>query len=365
MKKQINFDTFARGMIVIASLFALYYTLSYLSPVLLPFFVAWVFAYMLYPIVVFLEKKCRIRNRALSILCTILLLGGFITALGYFIVPPFLEEYAKIKSAAISYLTNDGEHVNSVPQQIQNFIRDYASSNNLDELLRQEDIQNAIKKMVPKAWDMIWTTAGSIISVLSSLIGLIYFFFLLRDYEKYAKGWINFIPRKNRKLAAQIVGDIENGMNGYFRGQALVALSNCVMFSIGFVIIGFPTPIALGCFIGIISFIPYIQVVGIIPAAVLALLQAYEQGTNFWWIMALVLLVYVVVQIIQDSVVTPYVMGKVMGLSPAIILLALTVWGYMLGIIGLIIALPLTTLLVSYYKRYVIGDSQTQIETPK
>ena len=157
-------------------------------------------------------------------------------------------------------------------------------------------------------------------------------------------------------MAKMLMGDISRGMNGYFRGQALVALSNCVMFSIGFLIIGFPMPIALGLFIGLISFVPYVQLVGILPAAILALLRAADTGQNFWLLIGGVILVYIVVQILQDSVVTPLVMGNITGLPPAIILLSLTVWGYMLGIIGLIIALPMTTLMISYYKRFIIGE---------
>ncbi|MBR1733321.1 MAG: AI-2E family transporter, partial [Alloprevotella sp.] len=128
------------------------------------------------------------------------------------------------------------------------------------------------------------------------------------------------------------------------------------MFSVGFLLRGFPRPVGLGCFIGLISFVPYLQVIGILPATVLALLRAADTGQNFWLLIGGVILVYIVVQILQDTIVTPYVMGNITGLSPAIILLSLSVWGYMLGIIGLIIALPLTTLLISYYRRYVIGS---------
>ena len=99
---------------------------------------------------------------------------------------------------------------------------------------------------------------------------------------------------------------------------------------------------------------PYLQVAGILPATILALLKAAETGENFWWLIGGVILVYLVVQIIQDAVVTPKIMGKIMGLPPAIILLSLSVWGYMLGIVGLIIALPVTTLLLSYYRRYIV-----------
>lgn len=74
------------------------------------------------------------------------------------------------------------------------------------------------------------------------------------------------------------------------------------------------------------------------------------------------LLVYIVVQVLQDTIVTPHVMGKIMGLSPAVILLSLSVWGYILGIVGLIIALPVTTLMISYYRRYVIGNKEVSAE---
>lgn len=104
------------------------------------------------------------------------------------------------------------------------------------------------------------------LNLLASLISLLYLFFLLKDYERYAYGWIDFVPHSRREIARQLVGDIKQGMNGYFRGQALVALSNCVMFSVGFWILGFPIPVGLGCFIGLISFVPYLQVIGFVPA---------------------------------------------------------------------------------------------------
>ena len=145
-------------------------------------------------------------------------------------------------------------------------------------------------------------------------------------------------------------------MRGYFRGQALVALSNCVMFTLGFWIIGLPMPLGMGLFVGLISFIPYVQVVGFAPAAVLALMEMSDTGRSFWGLMALVLLVYIVVQVLQDTVFTPRIMGKIMGLSSAMVLLSLSIWSYMAGIIGLIIALPLTTIILAYYKRYILKE---------
>ncbi|MBR1711941.1 MAG: AI-2E family transporter [Alloprevotella sp.] len=355
LNKEINFDTFVRGMLAAGGIVALYLVLKYLSPVLLPFFIAWIAAYLLYPIVKFLQYRCRLRNRILCIFLTLALVGAALTAVAYIIVPPFVEEAGNVKDVAVRYIANQTKYKDSLPAGVQDFIDRNLNQEQIERLLHEKDVQSALRNIVPKAWDFLWTTAGLIINIVASLIGLLYFFFLLKDYEKYADGWLRLIPRERRAAASMVVGDIERGMNGYFRGQALVALSNCVMFSIGFLLIGFPLPVGLGCFIGLISFVPFLQVVGILPAAVLALLRAADTGQNFWLLIGGVILVYVVVQILQDTIVTPYVMGNITGLSPAIILLALSVWGYMLGIIGLIIALPLTTLLISYYRRYVIG----------
>ena len=364
IRKEINFDRFVRGLLALAVIVILYLLLSYLSPVLLPFFLAWVAAYMLYPIVRFLQYKCHLRNRILCIFLTIAIVAASVAAVAYLVVPPFVEEFSNVKEVAMRYIGKTARYQDSLPQSVQEFIQNNVSQEKIEKLLQEKDVQTAIKNILPKAWNFLWSTAGWIINLLASLIGLLYFFFLLKDYELYADGWQKFVPKGKRSIVSQSVSDIETGMNGYFRGQALVALSNCVMFSLGFWIIGFPLPLALGCFIGLISFVPYLQVVGILPAAVLALLHAADTGENFWILIGGVLLVYIVVQVLQDSIVTPYVMGNITGLSPAVILLSLSVWGYMLGIIGLIIALPTTTLMISYYRRYIVGDVEEVVAVP-
>ena len=104
------------------------------------------------------------------------------------------------------------------------------------------------------------------------------------------------------------------------------------------------------------NLVPYLHTFALIPTAFLALLKAGDTGQNFWVIFGMAILVFIVVQIISDMVVTPRVMGKAMGLNPAILLLSLSVWGSLLGFIGLIIALPLTTLIIAYWQRYVTKE---------
>ena len=117
--------------------------------------------------------------------------------------------------------------------------------------------------------------------------------------------------------------------------------------------------ILLGLFIGLLNMVPYLQIIGLIPAFLLALVHALDTGGSLWTMLALTGLVFVVAQIIQDAILTPRIMGKEMGLSPAMILLSLSIWGKLLGIFGLIIALPMTCLLVAYYRRFL-----TRAEVP-
>lgn len=356
MHKEINFDRFIRGLIALVLLCCAYLLIDTLSGVLIPFFVAWAIAYMLQPAVVFFQNTCRLRNKALSVTLVVLLFLGLLTLIGWFFIPALVTESMHLKDVALSYIQNGAEN-STIPTSIQDFIRKHAAELQLDNLLQQENVQEGIKRILPKAWEVITSTAGSLISFLGSLIAIIYLFLLLLDWERYANGWINYVPYRRRPFMQKLVGDVETYMAGYFRGQALVALSNCVMFSIGFLLIGFPMPVFLGVLIGLISFVPYLQVVGIIPATLLALLEAADKGENFWLLIGGVLLVYIVVQVIQDIVVTPKIMGHIMGLRPAVIFLSLSVFGYLLGIIGLIIALPITTLMLTYYKEYVIGQA--------
>lgn len=353
--KEINFDRFVRGLIFMTVLVAGYFLVCYLSPVLVPFVVAWAFAYILYPVVNFFQYKCRLHFRMLSILVTLVIVIGIISTLLYLAIPVMLEELLHLKDVAIAYVSG-GTGADSLPEVVQKFIRENSDKLRIERLLNEKDLMSGLKEALPRVWNMLLSTANVLISIVSSLIALLYLVFMLNDYDRVKKGWIRFVPKSKRSMAKKIVSDIDNGMSGYFRGQALVALANCVLFSVGFIIIGFPMPVGLGVFIGLISFIPYVQLLGFFPATVLAILCSVDTGRNFWMLMLGVIAVYCIVQVLQDSIITPHIMGKILGLRPAVVLLSLTVWGYLLGIIGLIIALPLTQILISYYRHYVVDD---------
>lgn len=361
--KEITFDRFVRGVLFLVAAVLLGLLINRLRAVLIPFFVAWLLAYLMHPLVVFLQYKCRIRNRILSIVLAILLVLAVLGGSLALIIPPTVMEFSRLSVLINQYLQQYlGE--TKLSDYIQEFLEQYASSSNLSilEIVQHSSFMEALQGILSQAWVLLTGTVSLAFGILGSLITLLYLFFILMDYEVISNGWIRLIPQQQRHIAQKVSGDVRNGMNAYFRGQALIALLVGILFSIGFLLIDFPLAIGLGLFIGFLNLVPYMQIIGFLPTILLALIKSAETGQNFWFILFLALIVFVVVQTIQDLVLTPNIMGHVMGLNPAVILLSLSIWGSLLGIIGFIIALPLTTLLLSYYRRFVLKEEVAEPE---
>lgn len=361
LEKEITFDRVVRWLIAALIAVGLVLLINRLSKVLLPFFIAWIMSYMIYPFVCFLQNKCRLKYRVLSIVVALLVVFAVITLAAFLVVPPIIEESLRMAKLITVYF-NDTLASSEFMANIQNMLQSYASDDSLMKLLQHSSVMDVAENLVMKAWEFLSGTINFAIGLLGSLVVLLYLFFILMDYEKISDGWIRFIPAGQRKFASMVAGDVKSGMNAYFRGQSLIALIVGILFSIGFLIIDFPMAIGLGLFIGLLNLIPYLQLVGFIPTIILALVKAADTGQSFWVIILCALAVFAVVQTIQDVILTPRIMGHVMGLNPAIILLSLSIWGSLLGIIGLIIALPLTTLLISYYRRFILKETDKDIQ---
>lgn len=355
IRKEFTFDRFVRMAIGLAIFAGIIYLINYLSGVLLPFVIACVIAYMIYPIVKFFQYKLHFKYRGLSIITVLILIFAILTGIVLFVIPPIINEGIHIKDLLNTYITTSTSS-SSIPDFLRQLIVDNIDMNRLNDFLSKENIMQYSKALLPKVWNILAQSMNILFGIFTSFIILLYLFFILLDYEKLEKGWINIIPRRYRRFFSQLAEDLEEGMSGYFRGQSLVALCVGILFSIGFLIIDFPMAIGLGLFIGLLNLVPYLQIIGFIPTIILAALKAAETGQNFWWIFIAAMAVFAVVQTIQDFLLVPKIMGKITGLNPAIILLSLSIWGALMGIIGMIIALPMTTLILSYYKRFILGN---------
>ena len=325
---------------------------SRLYGILLPFFVSFLLAYVLDPVVGFVQNRCRVRNRALAVLVTLLVVAGVLVGAVAALRKPVTEQVNTAWTGFQQYIANFDIN-DYVSTETQEKLLNWQEEWQWESLLSNPELTSSIKELVPKIGK--WVTGG--LSWLSELmvvfIGIMYLIFLMIDFPKIRANWSKFVPRKYRAQAEMVMGDIDRNMNAYFRGQAMVASCVGVLFAIGFTITGMPMGIAMGLIIGLLNMVPYMQALGIPPCIVLCLLQSAQTGQPVWWTLTMMAIVFVVVQSIQDMILTPKIMGNVTGMGSAAILLSLSLWGALMGVIGMIIALPVTTLIISYYERYV------------
>jgi len=272
---------------------------------------------------------------------------------GWLIIPYIAEEVTSMTKMLTHYAQSQIK-IPYIPQEIQEYIRKYTDVQQLSTLLTKEQWMKLFNQVATGTWSFVGGTMSVIISIASWLIVLLYMFFVLLDFDKISKGFKSAIPKKYRRVAFTVINDVQETMSRYFRGQALVSFFVGVIFAIEFYIIGLPMAIVFGLFIGVLNMIPYLQLLSIPIAAFLCLVASVSTGGSFWVLFAWTIGAYCLCQVIQDLVLIPSIMKQQMGLNPAIIFLALSIWAYLLGLIGLLIALPMTTLIISYYCEYVL-----------
>lgn len=352
MNKEITFDRFIRGLIAIGVCIIAYMLISRLSGALLPFLIAWLFCYLVYPIVKFFQYKLKFKSRVLSIFAVLLLVTGILVGICFAVLPPIVEEMVMLKELMANYLTS-GNSNSTIPDVVNQFIRENIDMRQVEAYFSAERIGELVKGMLPKLWNVISQSFNLVGGVVAAFMVLVYIFFILSDYETLERGWIRLIPEKYRERVVTLCNDVEESMSNYFRGQSFIALCVGILFSIGFLIIDFPMAIGFGLFVGMLNIVPYLQITSIVPMVFLALVKAANTGENFWWILIAAGIVMLVVQIIQETILIPRIMNKAIGLHPAVILLSLSIWGSLLGLVGMIIALPATSLILSYYRQFL------------
>lgn len=248
-----------------------------------------------------------------------------------------------------------------LPQRLEERYEELISNLDVATLLGNEKVMDMVQHSAPKLWSLLTNGFSAITGLAVVMICVLYIVFILLDWDQLSEGGLDLIPQKFRPRAEMLLADLSEGMNAYFRNQGKIASIVGLLFAVGLELIGLPMGIAMGLLIGVLNMVPYMQTLAIPPCILLGILQSAETGRPLWVVMLSLLVVFMVVQSLQDLVLTPRIMGKAMGLHPAIILLALSIWGSLLGIAGMIIALPITTLLISYYKRFVVkSPSPTQ-----
>ncbi|MBD5285771.1 MAG: AI-2E family transporter [Bacteroides sp.] len=344
-----TFDHVVRAICVIAIIVGAIWLINTLKNVLLPFVVACLAAYILDPIVGLNQKWFRLKGRGIASFLTLIEVTLIIALLGYFFIPSTIKELNQLEELARQ--SSEGSPIPFIPEDIAEPIRAWAGQLSISNLINSSRFMSLLNS----GTSFISATVDFLLHTLEWMLTFIYVIFILIDYPTIMSGFRKLVPRKYRTGVYKVEDDIKDSMNRYFRSQALIALCAAVFYCIGFSIVGIPLAIVLGVTVGILYMIPYFQYITIIPVAIVCLIDSSTGSANFWTEIGECMVVYAVSQCICDYILTPKIMGKSLGLNPAIILLSLSVWGTLMGIIGMIIALPATALLLDYYRRYIIG----------
>lgn len=361
MSTYFTFDKTVKLIIAVAVVILCVWLIGILKNVLLPFCLACLLAYILEPIVEYNQKHLHLQRRSMAVFVT---LGDGIVIVAivvYFFMPIVVHEIMQM-GKMIKFSTTQDFMVPYLPHNLSNYIEQNINLRSIIE--KFED--GKLGSWIDRGANMISVSLEYLIHTLEWLITFIYVIFILLDYDRFSSGFSLLIPKKYRKPVSQIASDVKYYMNKYFRSQLVIATCAAVFYCIGFSIVGLPMAIVMGILVGILYMIPYFQYVTLLPVIVICFITSMDGNFPFWTKFGECCLVYLISQSICDYILTPKIMGKSMGLNPAIILLSLSIWGTLLGIIGMIIALPLTTLLLVYYKKVIIDhiplDAPTEIE---
>lgn len=369
-----DFDRVIRLILTVVTLLALFALLRTLADVLIPFAIALLLAFLLNPIVCAIDS--RLQRRTLSVLITVFGAGvigmSILLMLAYvggkeiaslqqlvndFVHAPTAEDVRNVGQAFDEYIGSiENETVRQYARALREQIRERGNEY-LADLEPSALLEKVFNTVFPKIVGLVSGVLSFILGLTGIVVIVLYLVFLLIDYPLMSRTWRGFLPPKYREDIIGFLEEFRLAMSRYFRGQFIIAMTVGILFAIGFKLIGIRMAILLGLGIGLLNMVPYLQTVGMIPALILGFVKGLESGGPVWVPVVLVLLVFAVVQTLQDAVLNPRIMGKTVGLRPVVLLLGVFVWGKLLGFLGVVLAIPLTCLGLAYYKRFVLGDS--------
>jgi predicted PurR-regulated permease PerM len=337
----------ALGAVVVLAVWLLARLLGLLYPVLLPLGFAAILAYILDPVVEFLESRHFSRNGAILLVLGVIAI--LLTVFLVLVVPPLLAQLFQLASELPATL-----------QKIQGSIDSY--------LIRHPNLQSWVDQNWPKveaklpekfalglaaAWSPIAHVFGWLSAGLGFLFVPLYVYYFLLEKEKIAARWIDYVPMQEspwREEVVLVLTEINRYLIVFFRGQVVVGMCIGLMTFLGLLIIGLPYALLIGVVAGTLSLIPYL---GVISSLVPALILAAMQGTG-WELPVLVLVVFGVVQMAEGLILSPWIMGDRTGLHPLSVIIGILVWSLILpGLLGPILAVPLTATLRVLMYRYV------------
>jgi predicted PurR-regulated permease PerM len=323
--------------LIIAAIFV--FIIYLLLPVLTPFLIAAILAYICDPLV---DRLCLMGIGKFKLgrtLSTVLVMAGIfsIIILLFLILVPLLQKESLLIAERLPGTINN----------IRTIIEPWLQSNfGISLAIDSTQIQEIISKNWKTAGGLLGDLlkiAGSnglaLIGILANILLLpVVLFYLLRDWDGFIASITRLIPRNWQKKTTSIAVEIDQVLSEFLRGQLAVMAVMSVFYVAGLWFVGLDMALAIGVIAGLLGFVPYL---GPILGLGLALLVAVLQFTSLAQVIP-VLLVFGLGQLIESMVVTPKLVGERIGLHPVAVILALLAGGQLFGFTGVLLALPVT-----------------------
>ncbi len=312
----------------------------YLANVLIPFFIGIFIAYLLDPIVDYLESK-RL-GRGLSSTIVLMIFFLLVLVISLLMLPILLLQIE-------SFLTDFPEVVNEFNEILHDLIE------HIHKKMLLVNVPYDIKEALPNVAHILTNTLKSLINSSITILNIasillitpIVSWYFLKDWDKIIKDISSFLSSKYKNKISVYANDINNIFDAYLRGQILVSTSLSVFYFLSFFILGLDYSLFIAIFAGFFSFIPFI---GILISCLVTLILTYLQFVEVYFLFYIII-VFIIGQLLEANFLTPKLIGKKLGLHPLLVLLAIFIFGSLFGILGIIFATPLMATLGLILKR--------------
>ncbi len=340
-------EAIVRHLILVAAAVFLFWFAVEVSGAVLPFVVAAILSFIFAPLVAWLERK-KI-PRPVSIMWILLVLLGLLAAISVVVLPMVFQQFQNFLTSIPTLTTELSNSLNNLVNR--GFLGFVPENQGLQQAVineisaRIEDVTRAIPNGI---LNFVAQAATALTKMLNLVLVPFLSFYIMKDFELIKYRVKMLFPRRHRQLVSELYGIVDRILGSYLRGALTVAFINSIVISMLMSLWGVKYPLVIGLISGTLDMIPYFGV--IISTTVAVLIALFGDNPGFQVIM--VLCSFLGMNLTETAILYPKMIGSKIGVHPVLLILALLIFGYFMGFLGLLIAVPATAIIIAFRKYY-------------
>ncbi len=324
-------------------LFLLWFFYSILG-LLTPFILTFLLAYILDPPVTLLERRGF--PRWASSLIAVILLVGAVVAVILFLMPVALQQFNEI-IGGVSFIVREFAQVLQSGAVFEFLDRYGIPVEKAREVINEQispRLQELLRTLFLGVFGLFAGISNIVLHIINAVIVPFLVFYILKDFPLILDRFVRFIPAHRRVRTIEMAQNVDRLIGRYLRGAIAVAFIQATISATCLTVIGVRFSLVLGIMTGILNFIPY---VGLITSLIVSCIVALFSGGAVLTKVILVIILYLTQKLLEATILAPKIIGAQVGLHPVVLILCLLVFGYFLGFVGLLIAVPATALIIA------------------